>query len=169
MRYIIFTIFMALTISCSRQQVYYDIRPANISYEILEKQFVQITDTNQIMQLNAILSTGCDDPDIKYFCHRLYKENPCFVVRLDDYFTREFAIWDDKSYIELSYEGGDGPYYSRSYSTPSKDSLITYVINIEYLIDEYMDTILDEYTIDTIRYAIPLNGKRFPLYRKINP
>ncbi|MCR5425039.1 MAG: hypothetical protein K6E93_09845 [Bacteroidales bacterium] len=174
MKYGIFLLFIAMAIACSHQQQghacqehdYYDIKTVYVSYEMLKKQFVQITDTNQIMQLNTILNTGCDKlvdcPDNEYYYHRLFKKNPCFVVRLDDYFIREFAVWDDNSYIELSYEGGDGPYYSRSYSTTVNDSLITYIINTEYLMDEDADTMLDKYTIDTIRSAVSLNGKKLP-------
>lgn len=173
MKYGIFLILTALTISCSQQQEhdyqvydYYDISITYTSYEMLKKQFVHITDTNKIKQLNTILNTGCnnlaDCPDREYYYHRLFKENPCIVVRIDDYFVREFAIWDNNSYAELSYEGGDSPYYSRSYSTTSKDSLITYVINTEYLMDEDMDTTLKKYTSDTTRSAISLNGKKLP-------
>ncbi len=177
----IFLVSTALAVACSYQQQghdyqeydYYDIRMVYVSYEMLKKQFVQITDTNQIMQLRTILNTGCDKfmdcLDNEYYYHRQFKENPCIVVKIDDYFIREFAIWDDNSYVELSYEGGDGPYYSRSYSTTLKDSLITYVINTECLMDEDADTMLDKYIIDTIRSAVSLNGKMLPLCRKINP
>lgn len=153
MEYIIFLAITALAISCSRQlgynyleHDYHDVRTVYTSYEMLKKQFLQITDTNKIKQLNTILNTGCDNlaecPDREYYAHRLF-DNPCIVVRIDDYYVREFAIWDNNSYVELSYEGGDSPYYSRSYSTTSKDSLITYVINMEYLMDEDMDTTLE--------------------------
>lgn len=179
MRYIFFLFLITLVGACShkhqehyyQKNAFYDIKKFYVSYESLEKQFVRITDTNQIMQLNTILNTGCDKLsdclDNEYYYHKKYKENPCIVVRLEDYFIREFAIWSDNSYVELSYEGGDGPYYYRSYSTKLKDSLVTYVINTEYFMDENADTILDKNTIDTIRITVSLTGKNLPAPKDI--
>lgn len=174
MRYILFLILVALAGSCfHKQQEYccqenncYDIKKIYISYENLQKQFVQITDTMKLIQLNTILNTGCDKladcPDNEYYYHWKFEENPCIVVILEDYFIREYAIWSDNSYVELSYEGGDGPCYYRSYSAILNDSLVTYAIKTEHLMDEDADTMLDKFTIDTIRVAVSLNGKKLP-------
>lgn len=165
-RILSFLVVIISVYSCQHQNAYYEISMENILNEAFKERYNPIYDTNQIKLLNAILITEDEyipeNPDIEYFSHKLFFRDPCIVVKLDDYFVREYAVWNDNSYVELSYEGGDGPYYSKGYSYKSKDSLVTYKIEVVWLEDDELDTTLTESTIDTIKSITMLNGKRLP-------
>ena len=171
-RILIFIVVIISVYSCQHRNVYYEISMENISNEAFKERFNPIDDTNQIKLLNAILNTGgefiSENPDIEYFSHRDFSYDPCIVVKIDDYFVREYAVWNDYSYVELSYEGGDGPYYSKGYSYRSKDSLVMYKIEEVWSEDEELDTTLNESIIDTIKSITMLNGKKMPRANKLS-
>ena len=166
---IIFATVLMTACSNIREQCFYEIDMEYVSDESFKNQFVLIHDTNEIKLLNSILNKECSNlescPDVEYYYHAEFNEEPRIVIMIDDYYVREYALWGDNMHVELSFYGGDGPYHSRGYSYISNDSLITYVIETEYSTDEYVDTtISNEYTIDTTRHATYIKRKTLPYF-----
>ena len=159
--YSIIFIATVLITACTQPSKYYlyEFGDYDISSEMLNKHLVQVNDTSQIKLLNDILNTEHNNPDLEYYYQEDLKD-PYIVVKVDDYFVREYAIWNDKTYVELSYKGGDGPASYKRYSYTSNDSLITYNTSIIYLEDERADTTLNEYIVDTTINVVLLNGKK---------
>ncbi len=169
----IFCILLLTISSCSNVQKHdiYTIDYKFISCNMIENNFIQIHDTNEIKQINMMICSRCSNiyncPDNEYYVHRIFNNNPCIIVIIEDYYSRLYAIWDCMDWIELSCSGGDGTYSFQTYSYVSQDSLITYQITTEQLVDEYTDTSLDKHTITIERNKILLKGKTLPPVNKL--
>lgn len=169
----IFYILLFTISACSSLEEYniYKINYKFVSCNMIESNFIEIQDTNKINQINKMTNSRCTSihhcPDNEYYIHRIFNDNPCITVIIEDYYIRLCAIWDSVEWIELSRSGGDGPYSLQSYSFVSQDSLITYQITVEQSVDEYTDTSLDKHTITIEKNKILLKGKTLPPVNKL--